>query len=1045
MCRKFIYLISFVFVLALAGNVLAQEPDAEIPPAGTPLPVIDGVKEDVWLASEEHALYNTTAGADPDSNTDCSGSWWALWDSEYLYLFVDVNDEDLQNDSGESWQDDSVEIYVDGGNDKATRYGDDDYQYRAAWNTEVPEIQEYHHGARSLPGVEFIVSETDDGYVLEIKFPWKALLIEKDAALGDLLGFDIHINDDDAGVNRETQIAWHADTGDAWQNPSLFGTVELVASIKASNPNPRNGAVGVLEGLMQWTAGRNAQSHNVYFGTNPTPGDNEFIRNQTETEYQHLAGIDPGTTYYWRIDEVEADGTTIQTGDVWSFMSAPLTAHSPDPCDGARWIDIDADLSWGAGMNTQTHDVYLGTDKTAVANADTTSEEFKGNQPLTTYEPGTLQENTTYYWRIDEVETDGVTKHKGEVWRFTALGAGVGIKSEYYNNADLTGKPVFTRTDDIIDFDWGQGSPDELLDADNFSVRWTADLEVPLSETYTFIALRDITDGVRLWIDGQLIINQWTAQEPLENRGNINLFAGTVSLVMEYFDGGGGAMAHLSWQSPSIPRQIIPIGVFSLPIRAAGANPANSAPAVKQTPTLRWSAADDAAQHDVYFGTDFDAVDNADISTLNIYRGRQDLEDTDYIPTEAPLQMGQTYYWRIDEVLADGVTINKGHIWNFTVADYVVLDDFEDYDDSDNRIYDTWADYVVNNTGMTVGHLEPPFAERNIVHGGYQAMYMTYDNDGTVNEGTNYEQGGILLYSEAERQWLSAQDWTANGIESLTLWFRGVPASVGSFTAGTPLYTMTAAGEDIWGYADQFHFTYKKLSGLGSITARVVSVDNTDPWAKAGVMIRESLDPGSTHASVVVTPESGVSFQRRLLVNGDSEDTTEGGITAPQWVRITRSGNTFTGQYSANGNTWTTLGSVDIPMLLDVYVGLCLTGHNVNEVCTAEFSNVNTSGTVSDDWQSQDIGMESNVPEGLYVSLQDSAGNSAVVTHPDPAATIIDTWQEWNIPLADFVGVNMQAIKKMSIGVGDRANTQPGGSGVLYIDDIGLSFTEQDD
>jgi len=1044
MCRKFIYLISFVFVLALAGNVLAQEPDAEIPPAGAPLPVIDGVKEDVWLASEEHALYNTTAGGDPDSNTDCSGSWWALWDSEYLYLFVDVNDEDLQNDSGESWQDDSVEIYVDGGNDKATIYGDDDYQYRAAWNTEVPEIQEYHHGARSMPGVEFIVSDTDDGYVLEIKFPWTALLIEKDAALGDLLGFDIHINDDDAGGNRETQIAWHADTGDAWQNPSLFGTVELVASIKASNPNPRNGAVGVLEGLMQWTAGRNAQSHNVYFGTNPTPGDNEFIRNQTETEYQHLAGIDPGTTYYWQIDEVEADGTTIQTGDVWSFMSAPLTAHSPDPCDGARWIDIDADLSWGAGMNTQTHDVYLGTDKTAVANADTTSEEFKGNQPLTTYEPGTLQENTTYYWRIDEVEADGVTKHKGEVWRFTALGAGVGIKSEYYNNADLTGKPVFTRTDDIIDFDWGQGSPDELLDADNFSIRWTTDIEVPFSETYTFITLRDITDGVRLWIDGQLIIDQWTAQEPLENRGTINLFAGTVSLVMEYYDGSGGAMAHLSWQSLSIPRQIIPIGVFSLPIRAAGANPANGAPAVKQTPILRWSAADDAAQHDVYFGTDETAVDNADITTPDIYRGRQDLEDTDYIPAEAPLQMGQTYYWRIDEALTDGVTINKGHIWNFTVADYIVMDDFEDYDDSDNRIYDTWADYVVNNTGMTVGHLEPPFAERNIVHGGYQAMYMRYDNGGTVNEGTSYEQEGTLFYSEAEREWAGPQDWTANDVQSLALWFRGIPASVGSFSVGPPI-TMTAAGADIWGTADQFHYAYKRLSGLGSITAKVLSISNTDPWAKAGVMIRETLDSGSRHVMMVVTPENGVSFQRRPIAGTASEEDTQTDIAAPHWLRLTRSGNTFTGEYSVDGSSWETLGSVDMPMLADVYVGLIVCSHDVNAMCVAEFSNVATTGTVTGEWQSQDIGIESNTAEQIYVVLEDNTGNSVAVKHSDPAATIIDTWQEWNIPLSEFTGVNPQAITKLSIGVGDRTNTQPGGAGDLYIDDIGLTFTEPEE
>jgi hypothetical protein len=101
MYRKLIYLISFIFVLALAGHVFAQ--DAEFPPAELPLPVIDGIREDVWSASEEHKILQLDADNWPDSDADCSGSWWALWDLDYLYVFVDVNDEELRNDSGESW------------------------------------------------------------------------------------------------------------------------------------------------------------------------------------------------------------------------------------------------------------------------------------------------------------------------------------------------------------------------------------------------------------------------------------------------------------------------------------------------------------------------------------------------------------------------------------------------------------------------------------------------------------------------------------------------------------------------------------------------------------------------------------------------------------------------------------------------------------------------------------------------------------------------------------------------------------------------------
>ena len=206
MYNKLVYLFSFVLALAISSNTLAVDPNAYIPATGTPVPVIDGVKEDTWSASEEYPILYNVANDEPDSDTDLSCSWQALWDSEYFYLFVDVVDEDLQNDSGESWQDDSVEIYFDIGNEKAGSYGADDYQYRAAWNTEAPEIQEYHHGSRSLPGVEFVILETDVGYTLEIKFPWDSLVVEGDIAVGDLMGFGVKVNDDDGGGNRDPGV-----------------------------------------------------------------------------------------------------------------------------------------------------------------------------------------------------------------------------------------------------------------------------------------------------------------------------------------------------------------------------------------------------------------------------------------------------------------------------------------------------------------------------------------------------------------------------------------------------------------------------------------------------------------------------------------------------------------------------------------------------------------------------------------------------------------------------------------------------------------------
>jgi hypothetical protein len=377
------------------------------------------------------------------------------------------------------------------------------------------------------------------------------------------------------------------------------------------------------------------------------------------------------------------------------------------------------------------------------------------------------------------------------------------------------------------------------------------------------------------------------------------------------------------------------------------------------------------------------------------------------------------------------------------------VDDFEDYDDVNNIIFYTWEDGYMNNTGMTVGHLEVPYAETDPanVHGGSQAMYMRYDNDGTVNEGividgVNYERSGALLYSEADRKWADAQDWSRAGVSSLTMWFKGIQGPRGSFAAGPPII-INAVGTDIAGTADQFHFAYKKLSGNGVIIAKVLSISNTDSTAKAGVMIRETLGAGSKHAMVVVMPNNRATFRGRIPT--DDITTTVGtktSITVPIWLKLTRSGNNFTAHWSTNGSTWTALGTqLEITMLMDVYVGLCVTSRNVNATCTAEFSNVDIAPTssVTGDWKSQDIGIEYNNPEQLYVALQDSFNNSAVVEYSDPAATTITAWTEWKIPLSAFNGVNLQSITKLSIGVGDRAATQPGGVGDLYIDDIGLS------
>jgi hypothetical protein len=261
---------------------------------------------------------------------------------------------------------------------------------------------------------------------------------------------------------------------------------------------------------------------------------------------------------------------------------------------------------------------------------------------------------------------------------------------------------------------------------------------------------------------------------------------------------------------------------------------------------------------------------------------------------------------------------------------------------------------------------------------------------------------------------------------------------------------MTDSGTDIWYQSDEFHFAYKMLSGAGSIVAKVQSIDNTNDWAKAGVMIRETLDPDSAHAYMVVTPVAGVSFQRRPSTGADStsDNSTAGAEAAPYWVKIDRSiSGSFTASSSTNGTTWVTLGTPQtIAMGANVYIGLALTSHDAAFTCNAVFSNVTTTGNVTGQWAHQDIGITSNAAEPLYVAVSNSTGASAVVVNEDVNAAQTDTWTEWVIPLQAFAdqGIVLTNVDRIAIGLGTRGNiTIPGGSGKMYFDDIRLNRPEE--
>jgi len=715
------------------------------------------------------------------------------------------------------------------------------------------------------------------------------------------------------------------------------------------------------------------------------------------------------TGRFWAglIDDVRIYNNVLTQTEIQSAMLGEgfPYASGPVPADGSLYADTWASMSWRAGDFAVSHDVYFGVNYDDVDNG--TSDTFQGNQDLNNsylvvgfpgfpYPEG-LVPGTTYYWRVDEVnEADPNSPWKGPVWSFA-----VPPKTAY--------TPVPADNAEFVDL--------------NVKLSWTPGFGAKLNYVVfgqdfgeVSNAAMGVPSGPASYSPGQLEL------------------AKTYYWRVDEFDGVGTYKGEV-WS-------------FTTEGAVTGPNPADGAVDVKPSMVLGWVAGAVAESHEVYFGTDADAVKNATTSSPE-YKGPKALGEESYEPGK--LTFNTTYYWRIDEV--NSVNADSpwpGNVWSFTTGDFFVIDDFEGYDAGDNQIWYAWhdglgygapgtADYFAGNgTGAAVGdETTASYTEETIVHGGSQSMPISCDNN----------KQGYSKYSEVELALADQRDWTEQGVAELSLWFRGYPASTGSFVEGpVGTFTMTASGSDIWAVnsveADEFHFAYKMLTGAGTMVAKVVSVENTNVWAKAGVMIRETLNPDSAHAMMVVTPGSGASFQRRPGTGQTSLNTDSAGIVAPYWVKIERdmAGN-FTGYISANGSTWELLGTEPIPMSANAYVGLAVTSHDAALTCQAVFTNVTTTGNVSGQWTNQDIGILSNDAEPLYVALSNSTGTPAVVVHDDPAAAQINTWTEWVIPLQAFAdqGIVLTNVDRIAIGMGTKGNmTIPGGAGKIFIDDVRL-------
>lgn len=240
-----------------------------------------------------------------------------------------------------------------------------------------------------------------------------------------------------------------------------------------------------------------------------------------------------------------------------SSGSTPVSPPAaPSGLSATTLSSSQIDLSWADNSSNETG---FEIERAASSTGPWTQIATVGAN-VTTYSNTGLAASTTYYYRVRATNTAGDSANSSVASATTLAGggggSGTGLTGEYFDSVDLT-NPVLTRLDGTVDFNWGLGSPDTSIGADTFSVRWSGQVQAQFSETYTFTTWSD--DGVRLWVNGQLLIDNWTFHGVTEDSGTIPLTGGQrFAITMEFFENGYDAVARLLWSSPSTPQQVIP-------------------------------------------------------------------------------------------------------------------------------------------------------------------------------------------------------------------------------------------------------------------------------------------------------------------------------------------------------------------------------------------------------------------------------------------------------------------------------------------------------
>ncbi len=488
-----------------------------------------------------------------------------------------------------------------------------------------------------------------------------------------------------------------------------------------------------------------------------------------------------GRAFDGLFDDVRIYSKALTEDEILEVKKGPAPADlasKPVPADKAVDVPMDVTLSWKPANDVAAakgHIVYLGKSLTDV------NDGVGGvKQSDSSYAPGRLDFGTTYYWRVDEVGiAPGAPARKGEVWSFT-------VEPYAYPVRPVTATASSAQTnmgpEKTIDRS-GLGADDRhsvepehmwlSLGTQPNWIQYKFDKVCKLHELWVWNSNQMIESSIgfgakTVTIEYSLDGSTWTALAGVPEFARAPGTAGYTHNTTVSF---GGVLAQyvrltITANWGGIPQTgLSEVRFFAIPLQAREPAPADAVAGVGLDAVLSWRPGREAASHKVYFGKDKDAVAQGTAPATTV---------AEHSFTPPALDLGATYYWRVDEVnQARTPSVHEGAVWSFSTLKYTVVDDFESYtDQADQEIFSAWIDgYTSNMNGSTVGYMTATggtFGETKIVHGGTQSMPLAYDNTKAPN------------FSEAERTLSPAQDWTAGGVKTLSLWLYGDPNNAGA-------------------------------------------------------------------------------------------------------------------------------------------------------------------------------------------------------------------------------------------------------------------------